>query len=414
LNTLSAYSIYLILRGADNFFRSMIYIGIAVYYIQTIGMNPLQLVLIGTTIEVTIFLCEIPTGVVADTFSRKYSVIIGFFLCGVCFVLEGLLPFFLAIVLAEVIRGLGETFISGALDAWIVDEVGLEKVGQAFLRGSQVGQVSGVLGTFAAAGLSLIALNLPVLIGGIALIGLAIFLLFSMPENGFKPLPRGERNSWQAMGHTFGAGLKVVRSSRLVLTILLIGIVFGTFSEGYDRLWEARFLKGFTFPNLWGLNAVGWFALFGLVGMFLSMLVTEVLRRKLDTSNHTLVARALLIINALLIGSIAAFALAGNLWIVVGAFWVLSLLRSINGPLYSIWLNQNIDSTSRATVLSMGSQFDALGQLIGGPIIGLVATNFSIPAGLLVSGVILSPVLLLYLRTLRRNDETSLVGRMKK
>jgi len=253
-----------------------------------------------------------------------------------------------------------------------------------------------------------------VLIGGIALIGLAIFLLFSMPENGFKPLPRGERNSWQAMGHTFGAGLKVVRSSRLVLTILLIGIVFGTFSEGYDRLWEARFLKGFTFPNLWGLNAVGWFALFGLVGMFLSMLVTEVLRRKLDTSNHTLVARALLIINALLIGSIAAFALAGNLWIVVGAFWVLSLLRSINGPLYSIWLNQNIDSTSRATVLSMGSQFDALGQLIGGPIIGLVATNFSIPAGLLVSGVILSPVLLLYLRTLRRNDETSLVGRMKK
>jgi len=392
----------------------MIYIGIAVYYIQTIGMNPLQLVLIGTTIEVTIFLCEIPTGVVADTFSRKYSVIIGFFLCGVCFVLEGLLPFFLAIVLAEVIRGLGETFISGALDAWIVDEVGLEKVGQAFLRGSQVGQVSGVLGTFAAAGLSLIALNLPVLIGGIALIGLAIFLLFSMPENGFKPLPRGERNSWQAMGHTFGAGLKVVRSSRLVLTILLIGIVFGTFSEGYDRLWEARFLKGFTFPNLWGLNAVGWFALFGLVGMFLSMLVTEVLRRKLDTSNHTLVARALLIINALLIGSIAAFALAGNLWIVVGAFWVLSLLRSINGPLYSIWLNQNIDSTSRATVLSMGSQFDALGQLIGGPIIGLVATNFSIPAGLLVSGVILSPVLLLYLRTLRRNDETSLVGRMKK
>jgi len=392
----------------------MIYIGIAVYYIQTIGMNPLQLVLIGTTIEVTIFLCEIPTGVVADTFSRKYSVIIGFFLCGVCFVLEGLLPFFLAIVLAEVIRGLGETFISGALDAWIVDEVGLEKVGQAFLRGSQVGQVSGVLGTFAAAGLSLIALNLPVLIGGIALIGLAIFLLFSMPENGFKPLPRGERNSWQAMGHTFGAGLKVVRSSRLVLTILLIGIVFGTFSEGYDRLWEARFLKGFTFPNLWGLNAVGWFALFGLVGMFLSMLVTEVLRRKLDTSDHTLVARALLIINALLIGSIAAFALAGNLWIVVGAFWVLSLLRSINGPLYSIWLNQNIDSTSRATVLSMGSQFDALGQLIGGPIIGLVATNFSIPAGLLVSGVILSPVLLLYLRTLRRNDETSLVGRMKK
>ncbi len=410
MSKLNAYSIYLILRGADSFIRSMIYIGIAVYYIQTVGMNPLELVLIGTTIEITIFLFEIPTGVVADTFSRKYSVILGLFLCGVCFVLESLLPFFLAIVLAEVIRGVGETFISGALDAWIADEIGPERVGRAFLRASQIGQVSGVLGTFVAAGLSLFALNIPVLLGGIALIGLSIFLLFSMPENGFKPVPRGERNSWQAMGHTFGSGLKVVRSSRWVLTILLIGAVFGAFSEGYDRLWEARFLKGFTFPELWGLNPVGWFALFGLVGMFLSMIVTEVFRRSLDTNNHTAVARALLIINTLLIGSIAAFALAGNLWIAVGAFWILSLLRSINGPLYSAWLNQNLDSASRATVLSMGSQFDALGQLVGGPIIGLVALNFSIPMGLLVSGLILSPVLLLYLRTLRRDDQTSSLG----
>jgi DHA3 family tetracycline resistance protein-like MFS transporter len=143
------------------------------------------------------------------------------------------------------------------------------------------------------------------------------------------------------------------------------------------------------------------------------MIVTEVFRRSLDTNNHTAVARALLIINALLIGSIAAFALAGNLWIAVGAFWIISLLRSVNSPLYSAWLNQNLDSASRATVLSMGSQFDALGQFMGGPIIGLVATSFSIPAGLLVSAVILSPVLLLYLLTLRRSNEPSPVGRMK-
>jgi MFS transporter, DHA3 family, tetracycline resistance protein len=39
----------------------------AVYFVQEVGMNPLELVLVGTAMEVTIFVFEVPTGVVADT-----------------------------------------------------------------------------------------------------------------------------------------------------------------------------------------------------------------------------------------------------------------------------------------------------------------------------------------------------------
>ena len=41
-----------------------------VYFVQTVGMSPLQLVLVGTFMELTIFVCEVPTGIVADVVSR--------------------------------------------------------------------------------------------------------------------------------------------------------------------------------------------------------------------------------------------------------------------------------------------------------------------------------------------------------
>src|SRR6476661_3342418 len=124
----------------------MVYTLMTVYYVQSAGLNPLQLVLVGTFLEITCFVSEVPTGVVADTFSRRLSVIIGTVVIGIGFVLQGLIPFFLAIVLAEIIRGVGETFISGALQAWLADEVGEDNVGPVYLRASQLGQLGGLAG----------------------------------------------------------------------------------------------------------------------------------------------------------------------------------------------------------------------------------------------------------------------------
>ncbi len=92
----------------------LIFIGLSAYYIRDVGMSPLQLVLVGTAIELTCFLFEVPTGILADTYSRKWSVLIGGFLVGICYIITGLAPFFIAIITAEVIRGIGATFISGA------------------------------------------------------------------------------------------------------------------------------------------------------------------------------------------------------------------------------------------------------------------------------------------------------------
>ncbi len=64
------------------------------YRVQTVGLNPLQLVLVGTVLEVTAFIFEIPTGIVADLYSRRLSVIIGTFLFGIGFLAEASVPVF--------------------------------------------------------------------------------------------------------------------------------------------------------------------------------------------------------------------------------------------------------------------------------------------------------------------------------
>jgi predicted MFS family arabinose efflux permease len=73
------------------------------------------------------------------------------------------------------------------------------------------------------------------------------------------------------------------------------------------------------------------------------------------------------------------FALAGQFWFAVAAFLVAGVLRGVYNPLYHTWLNQGLDSRSRATVISIAAQADALGQVAGGPAVGWLG-NISGPA----------------------------------
>jgi MFS family permease len=91
---LRADTVYLLLEGVMSFAFGLVFTVTGVYFVTVVGMNPLQLVLVGTALELTAFLFEIPTGTVADTYSRRLSVIIGIFVLGAAFVLRGLAPVF--------------------------------------------------------------------------------------------------------------------------------------------------------------------------------------------------------------------------------------------------------------------------------------------------------------------------------
>jgi DHA3 family tetracycline resistance protein-like MFS transporter len=68
-------------------------------------------------------------------------------------------------------------------------------------------------------------------------------------------------------------------------------------------------------------------------------------------------------------------------------------------PLYQAWVNQKLDSSSRATVFSISSQVDAFGQIGGGPLSAFVASRFSVIGALLLSGFLLLPALRFIHRT---------------
>src|SRR6187551_3087200 len=97
---LSATNVYLILAGGSSFLLMLNFTINLVYQVETVGLNPLQLVLVGTLLELVCFLGEIPTGVVADVYSRRLSIIIGYVLLGIGFIIEGSFPRFETILLA--------------------------------------------------------------------------------------------------------------------------------------------------------------------------------------------------------------------------------------------------------------------------------------------------------------------------
>lgn len=387
-----AAPVYLLLEGSLGCCFALAFTINLVYQYTVVGLNPLQLVLVGTVLEGTAFLCEIPTGLVADTYSRRLSIVIGCVLLGLSLILQGALPTFAAILLSQVVSGLGYTFLSGATEAWLADEAGEEAAAPLYLRGSQVQQVAGFVGTFASVGLASVTLALPIIVSGVGILLLALALTVLMPERGFVPLAQAERNNFGKLGGTFTEGLAVVRASPILLTIVAIVLFRGASSEAFDRLWQAHFVANFTFPTLGSLEPIVWFGIIAALGRLVSLGSTELVRRRVDTATQRGAAGALLVVNAVLIAAILALALAGNVVLAIGAYLIAAACRTTSDPIVIAWINRQVSSRVRATVLSFTSQADALGQVAGGPAIGWVGTAFSLRAALIVGALVLAPI----------------------
>ncbi len=396
--------VYMLLIGGGKFFSTLVFTVNLIYQVQVVHLNPLQLVLVGTVLEATAFLFEVPTGIVADVYSRRLSIIIGTFLLGVGLALQGVVPNFGVILLAQVIWGIGYTFTSGATQAWITDEIGIERANPLFLRASQFELIGSIVAIAIATVIGNFSLQVPILLGGGLYLIMGLVLVVVMPEHGFTPTPRAERTTWQVMGGQLKGSLSLVRRSHVLLTILGIAVFAGAATESYDRLSTDHFLTNFAFPTFAGWKPVVWLGIFSIVGRLVNIGVFEGVRRLLDTTSHRAVARALTVSTALLVGCYLGFALAGNLALAVIASTGVRMFRNINDPLQTAWVNQHVDSRVRATVLSISNQADAVGQVAGGPVVGYVGVLASVRAALVVGGCILTPALMLYAQTLRRAD----------
>ncbi len=393
MRNLNPIRIFLILRGGTAFFHTLIFTVNMVYQAETVGLSPLQLVLVGTTLEMSAFLFEAPTGILADVYSRRLSVIIGVALMGVGFVIEGSIPLFGAVLLNQFLWGVGYTFTSGATEAWLADEIGEEAAGPVFLRGSQAGQIASLVAIPCSVALATVAIQLPIILGGLLLMVLALFLWMTMPENGFIPTPAAERDSWRHMLQTARSGTQMVRQRPILRVIMGISLVVGLYSEGYDRLWTPHLLDSFTFPILFGLQPIVWFGIIRAGSSLFAIGATEIARRKRITEGRSRLVETLMQLNGAMLLALLLLAWAANFWVALLALWVFSTARSTLAPLESAWIVRHTSGRARATAISFSSQLNAIGQVVGGPAVGWIGTLISLPVALTVSALLMSPIL---------------------
>lgn len=398
-------AIYLALEGTLSFLMALYGTVTTIYRVQAAGLNPLQLTLVGTALEGSIFVLQIPTGALADVFSRRASVTLGVALTGAGFLLEGLIPRFGPILLAQVLWGAGYTFISGAEEAWISDEVGVERANRAFLRAQQAGLLAGLVGVAGSVALASVRLNLPLEVAGVLSLALAGGVAIVMPESARQRVgpiePRAERVVGVRLAEvsaTLHASWRLLRT-RPTLRLILGALIFlGMGCEGFDRLGDAHFLLDTGLPPLGPFQPVVWFGVFSASIMLLGLAATEVARRRVDMNSHRSLAGALFALTMAIAAGIVVFGLVGGFALAVGAYLAVNILRRVFGPLSIAWLNQSAEPRTRATVLSLHGQADALGQIACVPIIGAIGSAVSLSAALVVSGLALTPALTFFAR----------------
>ena len=156
-------------------------------------------------------------------------------------------------------------------------------------------------------------------------------------------------------------------------------------------------------PSLGLLNSVTWFGVMSLLGSGLGIFASQVLIVYLEKRGTAGRTGVVFFTSAGYILGLILFAVGKNFWFMLAAFLITGLMRSLKEPVLTAWINEHVDEKLRATVFSTNGQLDSFGQIIGGPLVGLVAQKVSVPWGLICTALLLLPALFLVL----------VVGKMK-
>ena len=400
--------------GLNVVLRMPTWVVMAVYLVRELHLSPLQLVLMGTAMEAAVFLFEVPTGVVADTYSRRLSLIIGYLGMGAAWVAVGLVSAPWLIIALWALWGFAYTFTSGAEQAWITDEVGVENIGTIFLRAARYGQAGAVVGLLLQVAVGTASLRAGVILGGAFTIACGLACIALMPETGFRRRPRAERASALAeMRTTAVAGARYAWAAPVILLLIGVELFMGASSEAFDRLKEAHFLRDVGLPAMGQLDPVVWFGIFWLVGMLLNIASIGSLIRRVEHGGRDAVARFLFGFTSLELAAMLLFAMTGSTWLAIAGLLGVFFARNMAGPLYDTWLNAQItDSSVRATVLSLTGQSNAIGQAAGGPVLGAVGNAWGIRASLAGGAAAIAPALGLFARAIAHHGREPELGEL--
>ena len=352
----------------------------SVYLVVDADLSASQLVLIGVAQGAIALVFEVPAGVVADTISRKWSLVVSHVVMGSAMIATGLVTDFGPLVATQMLWGLSWTFASGADVAWITDEldepgrisVVLMRSGRAQLTGSAAGIVGiGALG-------SLTERNTAMVLAGAAMLLLGLYVVFRFPEQRFVPTTTGR---WLASWSILVRGSTLVLRSRAILVMFAATFVVNG-AAAFGRLHPRR-LVDLGLPS----DPVAWFTALGVLTLLVGAAALRIVESHIDGPRTALNGYAV----ACAAGAVGAVLLAGapeEVSASAAVVVVMGIAVPLTRTLGTIWVNRQTSSDVRATVHSFLAQAEYLGAIVAGLAIAAVAASGGLSVALVTCGAL--------------------------
>lgn len=369
-----------------------------VWWVVDLELSPLRLIVLGTVMEGMVLLSESPTGVVADVFSRKWSIVVSWVIMGLSQVLAPISDLLPIILVWQALWGFGYTFQSGADTAWVTDEIGKEDDSLVMSKAvaMSTGVIVGVLGVMA---LTRWSVTGTITASGVVALAFAGWLALRMGETNFTPIDRSERSTGAAMIDTWRRGFRLVGKVRVTRILIVATLMVSMVNELVDRLDFFR-MRQLGFPDLDGAGSA---TAFGGVWIFMTLITLPVMiyfsrRDDVPTDRRS----ALLMVSLFALAGLGVGLMATNFFVLALFGWVMrDVFRELVEPIGEAWFNRYAESDIRATVISFRTQSMALGEIFGGVCLGLVAELLSVRLAFVVGAALLVTAALQVGRLLR-------------
>ncbi len=399
---------YLLITGLFNFAASLIW-GVDTLFKLHAGLDIFQVMLTNAAFTAWMVVFEIPTGVVADTLGRRVSLIlcVGTLLVATLLYVAtawfhwGFWPF----MGTSVLLGLGYTFYTGAVDAWLVDALKAtgftEPMEGVFAKGQMVFGAAMLAGTLSGGLLGQFDLAVPYVVRAATFLPLLLLAWLGMTEIGYTPRALEWRRVPAELRRVFVEGMRFGLHHRVVRPVMLASLVNMSFMIFGFYSWQRYFLDLLGRDLVWVSGLIA--ALLSL-SMILGNALVRPLSRVIRTRTGLLAAStAVQAVAVIACGVIGLTAAPFRFFVVVALYLVYGVALGTMGPVKQGYLNAHIPSAQRATIISLDALFADAGGVVGQSGWGYLAKMRSIGEAWMYSGMTVVLGVPLYWMA-RRND----------
>lgn len=378
-------SAYLRYSFADSLCFRGFWLVFSVYLVVTADLSAFQLVFLGTAMELSVMVSEIPTGVMADTISRKWSVVVSFVLTGAAMIVMGFVTAFPALVACQVLWGVGITFASGADVAWATDELNdPAQTDRLLTRSGRWRQIGAALGMVVFGLLAWVTtLGTAIVVAGVGSLAIAVFVTVVFTEHHFTPTREDRLAEARSI---FRRGVALARADRQVLLVFAATVLVNSGAEAFDRLTDRRLID-LGFPT--DPDPIVWFTLLGIATLAIGWAALRIVEQRVHeegAARHLYIAGCIGGVIGLLLLAYAPNDTVG----LVGVLFVSGIAWTVIRTVSVIWVNRRATSDVRATLQSFLTQVESTGEILGGITLGIVAQAGSITVALTCSAALLA------------------------